>query len=98
MSDMQEFCGGVSDVDPVRNSVFIDGGAVVGDGGDGGSWGYWSQDEGGGHGRVGAGVVDGVGDGGEGVHDVLGGAAEFVACDCEGHILVAGRLGKGWLR
>ena len=40
--------------------------------------------------------MDGVGDGGESVHDVSRGVVEFVAYDFEGHILVAGRLGK-WM-
>ena len=89
-----EFSGRVSDIDAIGDTVLIDRDAIVSDGGDGGSWGYWTQDEGGGDGRIGARVVDGVGDGGEGIHDVLRGAVEFVACDFEGHILVAGRLGR----
>ena len=36
--------------------------------------------------------MDGVGDGGEGVHDVLRGAVKIVACNFKGHVLVAGRL------
>ena len=89
-----EFCGGVRNVNPVGNTISIDGGAIVGDRGDGGCWGDWAQDVGGGDGRIGARVVDGVSDGGESVHDVSGGAVEFVAYDFKGHMLVAGRLGK----
>ena len=37
-------------------------------------------------------VVDGVGGGSEGVHDVLRGAVEVVGCNFKGHVLVAGRL------
>ena len=88
-----KLCSGVGDVNPVRDAVFIDGGASVGgDRGDSSRWGYWTQDVGGGDGRIGTRVVDGVGDGGKSVHDVLGGAVEFVAYDFKGHILVAGRL------
>ena len=90
-----ELSNGVSDINAIRNTVLIDGCAPVGDGGDGSCWGYWAQDESGGDGGIGTRVVDGVGDGGEGVHDVLRGVVEFVAYDFKGHTLVVGGLRKG---
>ena len=89
-----EFSYRVGDIDAIRNSVIIDGGAPIGDGGNGGHRRYRAEDKSGGDGRTRVRVVDGVGKGGDVVHDVLRGVVKVKASNFEGHA-VAGRLRKG---
>ena len=87
-----EFPDRVGNIDALGNTVVIDGGASVGDGGDGGCWRYRAEDKGRGDGGSG---TRGDNGGGDVVHDVLRGVVEVEASNFEGHKMVARRLERG---
>ena len=92
-----EFPYRVGDIDAIGNTIVIDGGAPISDGGDGGRQRYRAEDKGGGDGRTGVRVDNGVSEVGDVVHDVLRGVVEIEASNFEGHKIVAGRLERGEL-